>query len=263
MQVIEECPSPFVHQRPGMREKIVKCAVAYASKLKYKSAGTVEFLVDDTTGDFFFLEMNTRLQVEHGITELCYGVDLVALMLQQADYEKGGETGLPSAYLYSLQKDGPDGAAIEGRVYAEVPYRNYAPSPGQLQAVEWPTGQGIRVDTWVQTGQRIAPFYGKPPTDCSKIDIDLLDPLIAKVMVHAANRTTAGEKMLSVLTEIKLQGPATNLHFLKDVIASKRKIPLDSNLQFVYSIANPPQPLSKETLSLISLTRDSNMSLVP
>jgi biotin carboxylase len=76
-----------------MRAKLTRCATAYAQQLKYKSAGTVEFLVDDTTGDFFFLEMNTRLQVEHGITELCYGVDLVALMLQQADYEKAGSLG--------------------------------------------------------------------------------------------------------------------------------------------------------------------------
>jgi acetyl/propionyl-CoA carboxylase alpha subunit len=91
--------------------------------------------------------MNTRLQVEHGITELCYDVDLVALMLQQADCEKGGETGLSSESLHSLQKDGPSGAAIEARVYAEVPFRNYAPSPGLLQAVQWPEEDGVRVDT--------------------------------------------------------------------------------------------------------------------
>lgn len=144
-----------------MRKRLTECAVAYALKLKYKSAGTIEFLVDDKTGDFFFLEMNTRLQVEHGITELCYGVDLVSLMLQQADCEKGGKTGLSSEYLHSLQKDEPNGAAIETRVYAEVPFRNYAPSPGLLQYVEWPQGDGVRVDTWVKTGQRIASYYGK------------------------------------------------------------------------------------------------------
>lgn len=159
--MIEECPSPFVEKNVGLREKLTKCAVAYALQLKYKSAGTIEFLVDDLTGDFFFLEMNTRLQVEHGITELCYGVDLVALMLQQADCEKGGETGLSSEFLHSLQKAGPSGAAIEARVYAEVPFRNYAPSPGLLQAVQWPEEEGVRVDTWAKTGQRIASFYGK------------------------------------------------------------------------------------------------------
>lgn len=136
------------------------CAIAYASKLKYKSAGTVEFLMDDATGQFYFLEMNTRLQVEHGITELCYKVDLVDLMLRQADYEKAGEVGIPSEYLQGLQKDEPDGAAIEVRVYAEVPYKNYAPSPGLLQAVSWPSGDGIRVDTWIKSGQVVAPYYG-------------------------------------------------------------------------------------------------------
>lgn len=158
--MIEECPSPFVEKNPGLREKLTKCAIAYALQLKYKSAGTIEFLVDDFTGDFFFLEMNTRLQVEHGITELCYGLDLVTLMLQQADCEKGGETGLSSELLHSLQKYGPSGAAIEARVYAEVPFRNYAPSPGLLQVVQWPEGEGVRVDTWAKTGQRIASFYG-------------------------------------------------------------------------------------------------------
>ena len=123
-----------------MREKLTKCAIAYAKKLNYKSAGTIEFLVDDNTGDFFFLEMNTRLQVEHGITELCYGVDLVALMLQQADCENAGKGGLSSENLKSLQREGPDGTAIEARVYAEVPYRDFAPSPGLLQAVKWPEG---------------------------------------------------------------------------------------------------------------------------
>ncbi|RDW60679.1 hypothetical protein BP6252_12062 [Coleophoma cylindrospora] len=204
-KVIEECPSPYVHSHPEMRQRLTNCAVAYASKLKYKSAGTVEFLVDDISGDFFFLEMNTRLQVEHGITELCYDVDLVALMLRQADYEKSGAIGIPTADLRSFQKDGPNGAAIEVRVYAEVPYRNFAPSPGLLQAVDWPQGDGIRVDTWVRTGQRIAPYY---------------DPLLAKVMVHAVDRATAMPKMLKTLSDCLLQGPATNLHYLSAVIAS-------------------------------------------
>ncbi|RFU25545.1 hypothetical protein B7463_g10792, partial [Scytalidium lignicola] len=217
-KVIEECPSPFVHKRPGMREKITKCAVAYALKLKYKSAGTVEFLVDDITGDFFFLEMNTRLQVEHGITELCYNVDLVNLMLQQADYEKGGEIGLPSSQLKHMQKEAPMGAAIEVRVYAEVPFRNYAPSPGLLQAVEWPQGKGVRIDTWVKTGQRIAPHY---------------DPLLAKIMVHAVDRPAAAAKLTVVLKDVTLQGPPTNIRFLADVVASKPFLEGDTLTNFL------------------------------
>jgi urea carboxylase len=136
------------------------CAVRFASSLNYKSAGTVEFLVDDETGDFFFLEMNTRLQVEHGITELCYNVDLVSLMLRQADAEMGGSGGIPSEELRALMKPGPDGAAIEVRVYAEIPSRNFAPSPGTLQEVTIPQIPGLRVDTWVGAGQEITPSYG-------------------------------------------------------------------------------------------------------
>lgn len=207
-----------MQKHPGMREKLTKCATAYALQLKYKSTGTIEFLVDDITGDFFFLEMNTRLQVEHGITELCYNVDLVVLMLQQADYERGGKTGLPSDYLHSLQKDGPNGAAIEARVYAEVPFRNYAPSPGLLQAVDWPQGEGIRVDTWVKTGQKIASFY---------------DPLIAKVMAHAYSRETVCNKIAKVLFDTTLQGPPTNLHFLKDVISSESFLAGDTLTNFL------------------------------
>ncbi|KAK3057264.1 hypothetical protein LTS18_011558, partial [Coniosporium uncinatum] len=132
-KVIEECPSPFVQHHDGLREKLTSAAVQLAKSIKYGSAGTVEFLADDKTGDFFFLEMNTRLQVEHGITELCYDVDLVGLMLQQADEELAGRGGLDGKLLESMQPSGPKGSAIEARVYAENPLRDYAPSPGLLQ----------------------------------------------------------------------------------------------------------------------------------
>lgn len=105
--------------------------------------------MDDKSGDFFFLEMNTRLQVEHGITELCYDVDLVELMLKQADAQLSGKKGLTAEYLQSLQPKAPNGHAIEARVYAENPVRDYAPSPGLLQKVEWEQLEGSRIDTWV------------------------------------------------------------------------------------------------------------------
>ena len=206
-KVVEECPSPFVESHPGLREKLTSSAVAYASQLNYKSVGTVEFLVDDETGDYFFLEMNTRLQVEHPVTEKCYDVDLVQLMLEQADYEKGGHGGIPTEKLLSMQKSAPTGAAIEVRVYAEVPSRDFAPSPGLLQNVEWPHGPGIRVDTWVKTGQRIPPYY---------------DPLIAKLIVHSTvDRKHARAEMLKALGNTVLQGPPTNLEYLVKVIESE------------------------------------------
>ncbi|KAK0384268.1 hypothetical protein NLU13_8356 [Sarocladium strictum] len=205
-KVIEECPSPFVERHPGMREKMLSAATAYASQLHYKSVGTVEFLVDDETADFFFLEMNTRLQVEHGITELCYGVDLVHLMLRQADAERGGLQGIASDVLKSLGRPQPLGSAIEARVYAEVPLRDFAPSPGVFQYVRWPEGDGVRVDTWVKSGQRITPHY---------------DPLIGKIMVHSpAGRATAREKMLVALSETALQGTQSNLEYLSRILES-------------------------------------------
>lgn len=134
-KVIEECPSPFVERHPRLRQKLCAAAVRLAQSIGYASAGTIEYLVDDKTADFFFLEMNTRLQVEHGITELCYGVDLVQLMLEQADAQLSGKGGVEVEKLNLLQPNKPKGAAIEARVYAENPARDYAPSPGTLQIV--------------------------------------------------------------------------------------------------------------------------------
>lgn len=159
-KIIEECPSPFVCEHPELRERLTTCAKSLASSIRYKSAGTIEFLVDDTTGEFFFLEMNTRLQVEHGVTELCYGVDLVELMLLQAEHEKRGDTGIPLEYLQSLQKEEPSGVSIEVRLYAENPAKQYSPCPGILQNVQWAADSSVRVDTWVKTGQKITPYYG-------------------------------------------------------------------------------------------------------
>ena len=167
-KVIEECPSPFVEKHVGLRDKLTSAAINLARSVKYGSAGTVEYLVDDETGEYFFLEMNTRLQVEHGITELCYDVDLVKLMLQQANAELAGQEGLDFDYLKSLKAESPRGAAIEVRVYAENPLREYAPSPGLLQAVEWAELANTRVDTWVMTGSTITPNYGETASSYSR-----------------------------------------------------------------------------------------------
>ncbi|CAH0058114.1 unnamed protein product [Clonostachys solani] len=206
-KVIEECPSPFVEAHPGLRETLTKCAVNFASALNYKSAGTVEFLVDDNSAKFFFLEMNTRLQVEHGITELCYGVDIVVLMLRQADLERAGKGGIPSSELLSLQKPGPNGVAIEARIYAEDPFKDFAPSPGVFQEVFWPNDDGVRIDTWIQSGQHVSLHY---------------DPLIAKAMVYSSNRDEATRKMIDLCSRrIMLRGPTTNLDFVSAILSSE------------------------------------------
>ncbi|PSK51622.1 Methylcrotonoyl-CoA carboxylase subunit alpha, mitochondrial [Elsinoe australis] len=204
-KVIEECPSPFVEKHPGSRDKLCSAAVRLAESIKYGSAGTVETLVDDKTGDFFFLEMNTRLQVEHGITELCYNVDLVELMIKQADAELAGSGGLEASYLQSLQPKEPSGHAVEARVYAENPLKGFSPAPGLLQDVKWAESSGSRIDTWVFTGAKVTPNY---------------DPMIAKVMHHSNTRGEAVEGLLSVLCDSRVSGPPTNLDFLTEVMRS-------------------------------------------
>lgn len=159
-KVIEECPSPFVGKHSGLREKLCRASVRLAESIRYGSAGTVEYLVDDETSAYYFLEMNTRLQVEHGITELCYGIDLVDLMLKQAAAMVSGKNGLDASVLASLPVHAPSGAAIEARVYAENPAKDFAPCPGTLQAVEWKEMSGSRIDTWVYRGVTISANYG-------------------------------------------------------------------------------------------------------
>ena len=204
-KVIEECPSPFVERHLDLREKLESAAVRLAESISYGSVGTVEFLVDDETSDFFFLEMNTRLQVEHGITELCYDVDLVELMLRQADCVMRGEGGMKSDDLVRLSNLKAHGAAIECRVYAENPCRDYAPSPGTLQLVEWATVEGCRIDTWVRTGNIVSSYY---------------DPLLAKLMCHASSREETLRKMQELLIKSKICGPPTNLDFLAKILDS-------------------------------------------
>ena len=147
--------------------------------------------------------MNTRLQVEHGITELCYDVDLVQLMLRQADAGIAGKGGLAVKELELLQRKEPHGAAIEARVYAENPARDYAPAPGTLQIVRWAGRPGVRIDTWVHTGTIVSSNY---------------DPLLAKVMVHRPTRDDAIEAMHDTLIYSRICGPPTNLDFLAAIV---------------------------------------------
>ena len=222
-KVIEECPSPFVAKNPSeyprvylviaanrsieLREGLCSAAIRLAESIKYGSAGTIEYLVDDESGDYFFLEMNTRLQVEHGITELCYDVDLVKLMLMQADAELTGKSGISHDDLKHLQPKVPIGAAIEARVYAENPAKDYAPSPGTLQIVEWKETKESRIDTWIHTGTIVSSHY---------------DPLLAKVMVHTSNRDHTIKAIHEILSDSRICGPPTNLEFLAAIVADPK-----------------------------------------
>ena len=190
-KVIEEAPSPFIS--PETRASMGTQAVALARAVDYRSAGTVEFIVG-AGQDFYFLEMNTRLQVEHPVTEMVYGLDLVETMIRVA----AGEV------LPVTQDDiAPDGWAIEARVYAEDPARGFLPSIGQLIRYREPRGDGVRVDTGVAEGGEISMYY---------------DPMIAKLVAHAATRDEAIDRLHLALDHYEIDGIASNRQFLSAVL---------------------------------------------
>jgi len=197
-KVIEEAPSPFLDE--NTRKKMGEQAVALAKAVDYESAGTVEFIVDPKR-NFYFLEMNTRLQVEHPVTELTTGVDLVELMIRVAAGEK-----LPIA-----QKDvGINGWAIESRVYAEDPFRNFLPSTGRLVYYRPPDDDDhVRVDTGVYEGGEVSMFY---------------DPMVAKLITWGDDRKHAIEKMRTALDKFLIRGISTNISFLAALMAHERFI---------------------------------------
>ena len=185
-KVVEETPSAII--TPELRNKIGDAAVMVAKSCNYTSTGTVEFLVDDQL-NFYFLEMNTRLQVEHPVSEMITGLDLVELQIRIARGEK----------LAVTQEDLVlNGHAIELRVYAEDPLNNFLPSIGTLTKYVKPVGDGIRVDDGYEEGMAIPIYY---------------DPMIAKLVVHGKTRTEAIQKMLQAIKEFKIEGVATTLPF--------------------------------------------------
>ena len=190
-KVIEESPSPAVDQ--ALRTRLGEAALRIARAAGYRNAGTVEFLLD-RGGEFSFLEMNTRLQVEHGVTELISGHDLVALQLRIAAGEPIG---------FGQDQVTLSGHAIECRIYAEQPARDYLPSSGRLDYFAPPAGAGVRNDAGVETGSVVSTAY---------------DPLIAKLMVHGASRAAAIERCRRALAAYAIDGVQTNLGLLAAVL---------------------------------------------
>lgn len=190
-KVIEETPAPHITEQ--IRLALSATAIKLGSALHYRSAGTVEFVYDNATEQFYFLEVNTRLQVEHGVTELVTGVDLVEWMIRIA----AGEAHAMDSYTHQ-----PKGHAIQVRIYAEDANKNFQPSSGVLTQVKF--SAVARNDSWVETGSEVSPFY---------------DPLIAKVLVHAADRDAAVAKMRTALDDTYLSGIETNLEYLRQVLA--------------------------------------------
>ena len=194
-KVIEEAPSPFLDAET--REAMGEQAKALARAVDYCSAGTVEFIVDKNR-NFYFLEMNTRLQVEHPVTEMVTGIDIVEWMIRIAAGEK----------LTLAQEDiGWKGWAIESRVYAEDPRRNFLPSIGRLARYREPQGEGVRVDSGVIEGSEITMFY---------------DPMIAKLVTYGADRNKAIARMQTALDSFYIRGINHNMDFLAAVLAQPR-----------------------------------------
>jgi acetyl-CoA carboxylase biotin carboxylase subunit len=192
-KVAEETPSPGVSA--SLRERMLAAAVKAGEAVGYRGAGTVECLVDADAGSFVFLEMNTRLQVEHPVTELVTGIDLVE---QQFRIAAGEPPSFDPAAIH------PAGHALELRIYAEDPVR-FLPGPGTISEWDEPAGDGVRVDAGYQAGNTVTPFY---------------DPLLAKLCVHGADRAQALERARDAVAAFRIAGPKTNLAFHADLLAS-------------------------------------------
>ncbi len=192
-KIIEETPSLLLS--PGLRVEMGQAAVAAARAVGYYNAGTVEFIVDPDTLGFYFLEMNTRLQVEHPVTELVTGLDLVNWQIRVAAGER-----FPFSQSHFTQR----GHAIECRVYAEDPANGFLPSTGRLLQCIEPRGPGIRVDSGFTAGDEVTHFY---------------DPLLAKLIVHAENREAAIQRMQAALRDFIVHGVVTNIDFMRSVLS--------------------------------------------
>lgn len=193
-KLIEEAPSPFIDD--SIRQEMGKCAVNLAKRAEYHGAGTIEFLVDDQK-NFFFCEMNTRIQVEHPVTEMVTGIDLVC---EQIRIAAGEELG------YTQEDIHLNGHAIECRINAEDPAYNFAPRPGTIESLYLAGGPGIRVDCGVYQGYTIPPFY---------------DSMIAKLIAHGANREQATARIRRAITEMLFEGIVTSADYQLGILMSE------------------------------------------
>ncbi len=205
-KVAEETPSPGISA--GLRERMLAAAVQAGEAVGYRGAGTVECLVDTAAGSFVFLEMNTRLQVEHPVTEMVTGIDLVEQQFLVAADE-------PPSFDPAAVR--PAGHALELRVYAEDPVR-FLPGPGTITEWAEPAGDGVRVDAGYQAGNTVTPFY---------------DPLLAKLCVHGADRAQALDRAREAVAAFRITGPKTNLAFHADLLTSPEFVSGDYDTSLV------------------------------
>jgi urea carboxylase len=197
-KVLEETPAPGIPDE--IRTRLHETAVRLVEAVNYRNAGTVEFIYDAQKHDFWFLEVNTRLQVEHGVTEQVYGVDLVEWMLKLAG------NSLPD--LSELKIGAPKGWALQARVYAEDPHKQFQPSAGLITHVAFPEAikNQLRIDHWIEAGIEVSPFF---------------DPMLAKVIVHKDSREDALKALDDALCKTKIEGIETNLFYLRAILATE------------------------------------------
>ena len=233
-KVIEECPSPLVAARPELRAAMGEAAVAAARSAGYYNAGTVEFLVNEE-GEFYFLEMNTRLQVEHPVTELVTGLDLVQWQIRIAAGER----------LTLKQEDVSwRGWAMECRVCAEDPAMNFLPSPGLIKRVAEPGGPGIRVDSGVYSGWTVPLEY---------------DSLLAKLVGYGESREHAVRRLLRAMNEYTIVGIKTNLSFLRDLLENKAFRRGELHPGFIEEFRAEPVPVSSDERLAVALATSAGV----
>src|SRR4051794_1942068 len=219
-KVLEEAPAPTITD--AQRSRVLDAAVALASHVGYTNAGTVEFLLDDETGEVYFLEMNTRLQVEHPVTEAITGLDLVELQLRVAAGEPLSLPGLT-----------PQGHAIEARVYAEDSFGGFLPQAGTATFVEWPAT--VRVDQALASGQVVSTAY---------------DPMLGKIIAHGPDREHARRALVAALDDTAILGLTTNAGFLRELVASEefRDATIDTAWLDRHDVS-PPDPAPARELA--------------
>ncbi|HIB65584.1 MAG TPA: ATP-grasp domain-containing protein, partial [Phycisphaerales bacterium] len=205
-KIVEEAPSKVV--TPELRARLVEAGVNAVKALRYCGAGTVEFILDQQ-GEFYFLEVNTRLQVEHPVTELVYGVDLVALQIAVA---QGEPLELPESYL------NPRGWSIEARIYAEDPDNNFLPSVGTLHTFHPPSGHNLRLDTGFKQGDEVSIHF---------------DPMLAKLISYGRTREEARLNLLAGLKDFAVLGVTTNIPYLIRILSHQTFIEADFDTQFL------------------------------
>ena len=205
-KLIEESPSPALTDK--LRRKMGEAAVKAAKAAGYTNAGTIEFLLEKN-GSFYFMEMNTRIQVEHPVTEWVTGIDLVKEQIRIASGEK---------LLFSQEDITLTGHAIECRINAEDPAKNFRPSPGMITDLYLPGGKGVRMDTAIYSGYTIPPYY---------------DSMLAKLIVHGKNREEAILKMRSALGEVIIEGVKTNVDYQYDILHHPDFVSGDTDIEFI------------------------------